>query len=533
MKTFAINCDLNEIPKAISFTKDVLQKKKVKKSTSVRNLLALEELLVKFIKNSSPEEKVSINVKGVLGGLALQVVGKGSSFDIDDIKQELLLQNKPSEDYDNDLSVNNVISSLVDHLIGDGISISNSKGVNRAVLKVRQSSLALQIFVALVFAVIAGILMQNYAELTVSYIKPFGTIFLNLVKFIVGPIVLFSIMSGIVSMKDIGQIGKIGGITVSYYMTTTAFAITIGLTVSSVFKSFFPVISTTELAYEVQTSKAGMDVFVDIFPSNFLAPIVNANMLQVIVMAMIIGFAIVQLGERAKEAVAGINLLNEIFMKCMEMILKLSPIGVFCLLTPVIASNGPEVIGSLAKVLIIAHLCFFSHALIVYSISVGVLGKISPLKFFKGILPAIMFAFSSASSVGTLPVNMECTEKLGVPRQISSFVLPLGATINMDGTAIYQGVCAIFIASCYGVDLTLPQMVTIVLTATLASIGTAGVPGAGMVMLAMVLTSVGLPVDGIALVAGVDRIFDMGRTTLNITGDASCAVIVSRFNKDM
>lgn len=162
---------------------------------------------------------------------------------------------------------------------------------------------------------------------------------------------------------------------------------------------------------------------------------------------------------------------------------------------------------------------------------VKALGGISPVTFFKEMLPAIMFAFSSASSVGTLPINIECTEKLGVSKEISSFILPLGATINMDGTAIYQGVCAIFIASCYGIHLTLPQMLTIIFTATLASIGTAGVPGAGMVMLAMVLTSVGLPVDGIALVAGVDRIFDMGRTTVNITGDASCCVVVSNLEK--
>jgi Na+/H+-dicarboxylate symporter len=155
------------------------------------------------------------------------------------------------------------------------------------------------------------------------------------------------------------------------------------------------------------------------------------------------------------------------------------------------------------------------------------MGGMSPLKFFKGMLPAIMFAFSSSSSVGTLPINMECVENMGASKEVSSFVLPLGATINMDGTAIYQGVCAIFIASCYGIHLTLPQMLTMILTATLASIGTAGVPGAGMVMLAMVLASVGLPVDGIALVAGVDRIFDMGRTTVNITGDAACTMVVS------
>ena len=212
------------------------------------------------------------------------------------------------------------------------------------------------------------------------------------------------------------------------------------------------------------------------------------------------------------------------------MILKLSPIGVFCLLCPVIAENGATIIGSLAMVLLTAYICYIVHAVVVYSIAVKTMGGMSPIKFFQGMLPAIMFAFSSASSVGTLPINMECTQKLGASKEISSFVLPLGATINMDGTAIYQGVCAIFIAACYGIQLTFPQMITIVLTATLASIGTAGVPGAGMVMLTMVLTSVGLPVEGVALVAG-DRIFDMGRTTVNITGDASCTVIVSNLEK--
>lgn len=395
----------------------------------------------------------------------------------------------------------------------------------------KKLSLAAQIFIALVLAIIVGLLMQNTADFANAYIKPFGTIFLNLVKFIVCPIVLFSIMAGIVSMKDIKKVGIIGGTTLIYYFCTTAVAITIGLVVANCFKGFFPALTTTDLSYEAPAGSSAMDVLVNIFPSNFLKPIVDANMLQIIVMAIIVGFAIILLGEKVAKTVEAVNRLNDIFMKCMDMILKLSPIGVFCLLTPVVATNGAAVIGSLAKVLLCAYLCYLLHAIIVYSITVATLGKMSPLKFFKGMFPAIMFAFSSASSVGTLPLNMECTESLGASKEVSSFVLPLGATINMDGTAIYQGVCAIFIASCYGINLTLGQMVTIVLTATLASIGTAGVPGAGMVMLSMVLASVGLPIEGIALVAGVDRIFDMGRTTLNITGDASCAVIVSNIMK--
>lgn len=396
----------------------------------------------------------------------------------------------------------------------------------------KKLSLAARIFIALVLAIIAGLLLQSHSEFAVSYIKPFGTIFLNLVKFIVVPIVLFSIMCGIISMSDVRKVGSIGLKTVLYYLCTTAFAITIGLIGGNIFKEFFPVIATTDLSYEAAEATSFMDTIVGIFPSNFIEPMVNANMLQIIVMAILLGFGIILIGEEKNHRiVAAFNDLNEVFMKVMELILALSPFGVFCLLCPVVAENGPAIIGSLATVLLAAYICYAVHAIVVYSSTVSALGGMSPLKFFEGMLPAIMFAFSSASSVGTLPINLECTEKLGAKREVASFVLPLGATINMDGTAIYQGICAIFIASCYGISLTLPQMLTIILTATLASIGTAGVPGAGMVMLAMVLTSVGLPVDGIALVAGVDRIFDMGRTTVNITGDAACTIIVSRLEE--
>lgn len=395
----------------------------------------------------------------------------------------------------------------------------------------KKISLAMQIFIAMVLAIAAGLLLQGQADFANTFIKPFGTIFLNLVKFIVVPIVLFSIMCGIISMKDIRKVGSIGLKTVVFYLCTTAFAVTIGLLGGNLFKGMFPVIATTDLSYEAAASTSFMDTLVNIFPSNFVKPMVEANMLQVIVMAVLLGFSIILVGEKNAKVVSAFNDLNEIFMKCMELILKLSPIGVFCLLCPIIATNGAAIIGSLAMVLLTAYICYIVHAVVVYSLSVKAMGGMSPVKFFKGMMPAIIFAFSSASSVGTLPINLSCTEKLGAKKEVASFVLPLGATINMDGTAIYQGVCAIFIASCYGIQLTLPQMLTIVLTATLASIGTAGVPGAGMVMLAMVLTSVGLPVDGIALVAGVDRIFDMGRTTVNITGDAACAIVVSNIEQ--
>ena len=403
--------------------------------------------------------------------------------------------------------------------------------MENATAKQKKNTLALQIFIALLCAIIVGLLMQKIPDVPNNYVKPFGTIFLNLVKFMVCPLVLFSIMAGVVSMRDMKRLGVIGGTTLVYYFCTTAVAVIIGLLVSSIFKGFFPVLSTVNLSFTPPQAPSAIETIVNMFPSNFIVPISSANMIQVIVTAILISFAIILIGEKAETAIDTINQWNIIFMKCMEIILKLSPIGVFCLFMPVIASNGAMVIGSLAKVILAAYICYILHAAIVYSFTVSTLGGINPVRFFREMAPAITFAFSSASSVGTIPLNMECTKRLGVSEEVSSFVLPLGATINMDGTAIYQGVCAVFIAACYGIDLTMSQMISIVLTATLASVGTAGVPGAGVVMLAMVLSSVGLPVDGIALVVGVDRIFDMGRTTLNITGDASCTVIVSNLLK--
>ena len=305
----------------------------------------------------------------------------------------------------------------------------------------KKLSLAMQIFIAMLLAIAGGLLLQGQADFATNFIKPFGTIFLNLVKFIVVPIVLFSIMCGIISMKDIRKVGSIGLKTVVFYLSTTAFAVTIGLLGANLFKGLFPVIATTDLSYEASASASFMDTLVNIFPSNFFKPMVEANMLQVIVVAVLLGFSIILVGEKNAKVVSAFNDLNEIFMKCMELILKLSPIGVFCLLCPIIAANGAAIIGSLAMVLLTAYICYIVHAVVVYSLSVKAMGGMSPVKFFKGMMPAIIFAFSSASSVGTLPINLSCTEKLGAKKEVASFVLPLGATINMDGTAIYQA-CA-------------------------------------------------------------------------------------------
>lgn len=392
----------------------------------------------------------------------------------------------------------------------------------------KKLSLAAQIFIAMVLAIVFGLAMQSCAEFANNFIKPFGTIFLNLIQFIVVPIVFFSIICGVISMKDIKKVGSVGVKTLIYYACTTAIAIAIGLAIANAFRGLFPVLTVSDLTYEAKEAPTIMETIVNIFPSNIIKPFADASMLQVIVASLFFGFAIILVGEKAQPFANCVESVNEVCMKIMEMIIALSPIGVFCLITPVVAENGPQILGTLTIVLLAAYIGYILQAVLVYSTTVKAMGGVGIRDFFKGMGPAMMMAFSSASSVGTLPLNLECSEKLGARKDIAAFTLPLGATINMGGTAIYQGVCSLFIASCFGVTLTMPQMLTIIFTATLASVGTAGVPSAGMIMLAMVLQSVGLPVEGIALVAGVDRIFDMGRTTINITGDAACAIIVSR-----
>ena len=401
----------------------------------------------------------------------------------------------------------------------------------------KQLALAWQVLIGLAAGILVGLLVgKENADFLYTWIHPLGNlIFMNLLKFIVVPIVLFSIAAGIISLKDVRKVGSIGGKTIVFYLCTTAVAVIIGLVVVNIFKgagAFPPIDTNTDAILNYvkpdDPPHALTNLLTQIFPANSLAPMVNNAMLQVITISLLLGFGITFAGEKGLLAASIVESLNEVFMKIMSFIIKLSPYAVFCLIAPVIARNGADFLGPLALVILAAYIAYILHLVLVYSSLVGVVGKMSPLKFFKGMLPAMLLAYSCASSVGTLPVTMECTKKLGVKEEISNFTLPLGATINMDGTAIYQGVAAIFIAACFGMELTLMNMLAIVLTATLASIGTAGVPGAGMVMLAMVLLEIGVPVEGIAIIAGVDRIFDMGRTCLNITGDAACSVIINR-----
>lgn len=395
-------------------------------------------------------------------------------------------------------------------------------------------NLSTKILIALGLGIIAGLeLGADGVDLAKTWIAPFGTIFMNMIKMIIVPLVFSSLVIGVCSLGDVKKIGRIGAKTMAYYLGTTAFAIVLGLILAIVIQPGAGVNMPAEgVKAAAQAAPPIMKVIIDIFPTNAMEAMLKANMLQIIVFSLFIGIGISMVGERAEYLKRTIDGLAEVSYKIVGMIMNFAPIGVFGLITPVVAANGPAVLLPLLKVVIAVYLGCLLHAVIVYGAMLQFIGKISPMKFFKGIAPAQLLAFTSCSSGGSLPVNMACVQKLGVSKEISSFVLPLGATINMDGTAVYQGVCALFIAQIYGVDLTSGQLLTVILTGTLASIGTAGVPGAGFIMLTMILTAIGLPLEGSALIAGIDRILDMPRTCVNITGDATVCYLVDKSEKE-
>ena len=398
----------------------------------------------------------------------------------------------------------------------------------------KKLSLPIQILIALALGIVVGLIcfFTDTAAFTTNYLKPFGTIFINLLKFLVVPVVLFSMIDGILSMGDMKKVGSVGWKTVAFFLVTTAIACVIGLACGSIFKGagLFPTLTLEEGAvWDKATSANFMDTLVNIFPSNMWASFSSANMLQVIVIALFFGGAILAAGEKGQLCKDIVGSFYAVIEKLMAFIISLSPIGVFAMMAWVLANQGAEILGSLALVLLCAYIAYAIHAIAVYSVAAKAFGKIGPAKFFKGAFAAMIFAFTSTSSAATLPVSKDCAHNLGADDDVAAFVLPLGSTINMDGTAIYQCVATVFLAALCGMNLTIMQMVTVVVTATLASIGTAGVSGAGMIMLAMVLEAMGIPVDMIMIIYGVDRLFDMGRTCLNVTGDISCSLAVTQW----
>lgn len=396
-------------------------------------------------------------------------------------------------------------------------------------------NLSVKILIALILSVVLGLVLgAGSLPFIKAWIAPLGTIFINLIKMMIVPVVFTSLVVGMTSIGDLKSLGRVGVKTISVYLVTTAIAIVIGFAVALVGKPGVGMLSNAGATVKVKAAPSVMEVLVNMIPTNPIASMAKADILPVIIFALFVGAGILQIKKEQSELLIKVfDAFAEVCYKIIAAVMQLAPIGVFALLLPVVAAHGPSVLLPLISVILCVAIGCIIHAVAVYSSMVRIIGKISPMDFFRGMFEAMMIAFTTCSSAGALPVNMKnLQEKLGVSRQITSFVLPLGATINMDGTALYMGVCSLFIANVFGIDLNAEQMMMIVLTGTLASIGTAGVPGAGLIMLAMVLQSVGLPLEGLALVAGIDRILDMFRTCVNITGDGAVAIIVDRQERD-
>jgi Na+/H+-dicarboxylate symporter len=412
-----------------------------------------------------------------------------------------------------------------------------------------------KIIIGLVAGLIYGVIAAaaGWGKFTADWITPWGTIFLNLLKLIAIPLVIGSLVTGVASLSDLSRLSRIGGKTIAIYITTTAVAVTIGLilvnliepghsvpeqTRATLQEQYGSAADSEEVAADVVRERGPLQMIVDIVPTNFFdSASNNRNMLQVVFVAVLFGIGLIQLpSDKSKPLLDVFDALSHAVIRLVDLIMMMAPLGVFSLLAGTITSvtgDDPsqvlQLLGALGYYMLTVILGMLLHVGLTY----GALLKFwTPLKFknfYLGIAPAQLVAFSTSSSGATLPVTMErCEEKLGVSEEISSFVLPLGATINMDGTALYQAVAAVFIAQTLGMDLSLAQQLTIVMTAVLASIGTPAVPGAGIIMLVIILEAVNVPAQGIALILGVDRILDMLRTTCNVTGDATVCTVIAQ-----
>ncbi|MBQ7593825.1 MAG: dicarboxylate/amino acid:cation symporter [Synergistaceae bacterium] len=393
-------------------------------------------------------------------------------------------------------------------------------------------------FLGIIFGFAIGPVIPSSPALS-NYVMPFidliGKIFLRLLMMLIVPLVFSSLVAGAASVGDIHKLGRIGIKTLALYLITTAVAIVIGLAFGNLFQAGTGMNIPGDLQATAREAKPFLDVILDIFPSNPIASMVNANMLQIIIFALFFGVACIMAGERGKKISDFFENVAEVMYSVTHIVMGFAPYGVFALISITAARFGFAILAPFVKVIAAVFVGCIIHAVLVYSGMIMIFCKRSPMWYFKGIQEAAITAFVTRSSSGTLPVTLSnVRENLGVSEGVSSFVLPLGATINMDGTALYQGVCALFVAQAFNIPLTLQMQIGIVVTATLASIGTAGVPGAGLIMLTMVLTSVGLPIEGIALVAGIDVILDAARTCLNVTGDtAVCAVVAASEGEEL
>ena len=402
---------------------------------------------------------------------------------------------------------------------------------------IKKRSITTKILFGLLLGLVAGIIFNiiDVAPINEYFVggvlDVIGTVFINAIRMIVVPLVFASIVIGANSMSDVRKLGRIGGKTIVFYLVTTAIAITLAIILASIVKPGLGIDMGSVVAADVTVNEATSikDLLIGLVPTNPVAAMVNGDMLQIIVFALLFGVSMALIGEKGKPVVAFFESFNEIMLKMIGIVMSFAPYGVFSLITITFTDLGVAGLLPLIKYIGVIFVALAIHCGVTYMGMLKIMGKLNPKPFIQKILPVMGVAFSTASSSATLPYTMKTAEeKCGVDNSVASFTLPLGATINMDGTSIMQGAATIFIAQVFGVELGMTAILTVIVTATLASIGTAGVPGAGLIMLSMVLVNVGLPVEGIAIIMGVDRIIDMARTAVNIVGDSVCSIVIAK-----
>ncbi|GIU38961.1 sodium:dicarboxylate symporter [Shewanella hafniensis] len=405
------------------------------------------------------------------------------------------------------------------------ISIKNKLGLTSKIL------------IGMGTGIVLGLLLRNaFPEsdivkdyITEGFLHVIGTIFISSLKMLVVPLVFISLVCGTCSLSEPSKLGRLGGKTLAFYLFTTAIALVVAIVSAVLIHPGNASLATEKMEYIAKEAPSLSSVIINIVPTNPMQALSEGNMLQIIIFAVIFGFAIAHIGERGKRVAALFEDLNEVIMRVVTLIMQLAPYGVFALMAKLALTLGLETFGSVVKYFFVVLGVLLVHAFIVYPTLLKLFSGLNPFIFIRKMRDVQLFAFSTASSNATLPITIEASEhRLGVDNKIAAFTLPLGATINMDGTAIMQGVATVFIAQVFGIELSLTDYAAVVVTATLASIGTAGVPGVGLIMLAMVLNQVGLPVEGIALIIGVDRLLDMVRTAVNVTGDCVATVIIAK-----
>jgi len=394
-------------------------------------------------------------------------------------------------------------------------------------------AILLSLIAGLIVGIVSSYIPAIYFTPVNDYVLiPIGKIFIGLIKMLVVPVVFCSMTIGVFQLGHPKKLGSIGGKAIFFFLCTTIIAIIIAICLALIIKpgNVSGIAATTAVSANLQHPPGMVEMLINIIPENPLNAMVTGNMLQVIFFSILFGLGIALLGEKVSALKRLILEINEVLMKIMHLVMYVAPFGAFALITSAIGSNGVHTLQQMALYVMVVVFALLTHFFVTYNVFLRLFGNTNIINFTKKFYPAMIVGFSTSSSCATLPVAMKTAqERLHISPPISSFVQSLGATINMDGTAIMQGVATIFIAQVYHIDLSFVQIITVILTATLASIGTAGVPAVGLVMLMIILEQVGLPADGIGLIIGIDRILDMLRTSMNITGDAVCAFIIDRF----